>query len=37
MRQRRIRWVTGRQLAMLDAVYVGVAVLVFNAVGTDRQ
>jgi diguanylate cyclase (GGDEF)-like protein len=32
-RQRRIRWIKDFANAMLDVVYVGVAVLVFNAVG----
>jgi diguanylate cyclase (GGDEF)-like protein len=32
-RQRRIRWVKDFANAMLDVVYIGVAVLVFNAVG----
>ena len=32
-RQRRIRWVKDFANAALDVVYIGVAVLVFNAVG----
>ena len=32
-RQRRIRWVKDFANATLDVVYIGVAVLVFNAVG----
>src|ERR1700720_303913 len=32
-RQRRIRWIKDFANAMLDVVYIGVAVLVFNAVG----
>ncbi|MGA7987517.1 MAG: sensor domain-containing diguanylate cyclase [Candidatus Dormiibacterota bacterium] len=36
-RRRRIRWVKDFANAMLDVLYIGVAVLVFDAVGPDSQ
>jgi diguanylate cyclase (GGDEF)-like protein len=36
-RRRRIRWVKDFANAMLDVLYIGVAVLVFHAVGPDAQ
>jgi diguanylate cyclase (GGDEF)-like protein len=36
-RRRRIRWVKDFANAMLDVLYIGVAVLVFHAVGPDIQ
>ncbi len=36
-RRRRIRWVKDFANAMLDVLYIGVAVLVFHAVGPDLQ